>query len=264
MASSRHASATRYTRQRRGVARNATIDTLERQLPVVGPASQVGETFDLDGSAAWSEALFPWPPPSGKTREAHLTDHHRDALVQRGRRLQYATIAWNAMEVFVTIGLGIAAGSLALIAFGLDSMVEVFASLVVIWHLVDSRANHRSNRALRLVGIAFAVLAGYLLIASAYNLWQGHAAGSSPIGIAYLAITAVVMFVLAALKRTTAEAVDSAPLRAEARMTFLDGCLAAGILLALVLNAVAGLWWADPAAAALVAVFCAREAIELA
>ena len=183
-------------------------------------------------------------------------------LFRRGRRLQYATIAWNLMEVFVTIGLGIAAGSLALVAFGLDSLVEVFASVVVVWYIADHDAHGRSRRALRLVAVAFAVLAAYLIAASIYNISSGETAGSSPLGIAYLAITAVVMFGLAALKRNTARAACSAPLAAEASMTFLDGWLATGILVALVLNAVAGLWWADPAAATLVALFCAREAVE--
>jgi divalent metal cation (Fe/Co/Zn/Cd) transporter len=186
--------------------------------------------------------------------------HH--ASLRRGRRLQYATIAWNLLEVFVTIGLGVAAGSLALIAFGLDSIVEVFASLVVVWYIANHDARGRARRALRLVAVAFAILAVYLIAASAYNILTGEAADSSPLGIAYLAITAVVMFVLARLKRTTARSARSAPLEAEASMTFLDGCLATGILVALALNTAAGLWWADPAAAALVALFCAREAIE--
>jgi len=188
----------------------------------------------------------------------HESDH---VLYRRGRRLQYATIAWNMMEVFVTIGLGFAAGSLALIAFGLDSLVEVFASGAIIWYIADHDAGGRSRRALKLVAAAFALLAAYLSVASIYSLSVGEAADSSPLGILYLAITAVVMFVLARLKRNTARAVESAPLEAEASMTFLDGCLATGILVALSLNAVAGLWWADPAAAALVAIFCVREAI---
>jgi len=166
------------------------------------------------------------------------------------------------MEVFVTIGLGVAARSLALVAFGLDSLVEVFASLVVVWSIVDHRDARRSARALRLVAAAFAVLTTYLAIASVYTIWSGEGADSSPFGIAYLAITAVVMIVLARLTRANAVALGSAPLAAEAQMTFLDGWLAAGILTALAMNAVAGLWWADPAAAALVALFCAREATE--
>jgi divalent metal cation (Fe/Co/Zn/Cd) transporter len=183
-----------------------------------------------------------------------------DALLARGRRLQYATIAWNLMEVVVTVSLGIAAASLALVAFGLDSLVEVFASAVVIWFIAGHHRERRTERALRLVAVAFAALAVYLVAASVYNLVQGDAAGSSPLGIAYLAVTAAVMFGLARTKRTLARAAHSEPLAAEARLTFLDGCLASGILVALVLNAVWGLSWADPAAALLVAAFCAREA----
>jgi divalent metal cation (Fe/Co/Zn/Cd) transporter len=185
-----------------------------------------------------------------------------DALLARGRRLQYATIAWNLMEVVVTVGLGIVAGSLALIAFGLDSLVEVFASVVVIWFIANHHQERRARRALRLVGVAFAVLAAYLIAASVYSLVQADAAESSPLGVAYLAATACVMFGLAKTKRALATAAHSEPLAAEARMTFLDGCLASGILVALVLNAALGIWWADPAAALLVAAFCVREALD--
>lgn len=184
------------------------------------------------------------------------------AHLRRGQLLQYATIAWNLMEVFVTIGLGLAAHSLALIAFGLDSIVEVFASVVVVWYIVDHDASGRARRALRLVALAFAALAIYLFAATAYSLLSGQEADSSPFGIAYLAVTAGVMFLLAYLKRATARAAHSLPLAAEASMTFLDGCLAGGILVALALNTAFGLWWADPVAAALVALFCVREAVD--
>lgn len=180
-----------------------------------------------------------------------------------GRRLQWATIAWNSLEVFVTIGLGIAAGSLALIAFGLDSLVEVFASLVVIWHMTPGAAGHharRDGRALRLVGIAFAVLAVYLVFAGTRQLLAHEQPDSSPFGIAYLAVTAVVMFSLARWKRRVGNALDSDPYRAEASMTFLDGCLATSILTALALNLLLGWWWADPAAALLIGAVAAREA----
>jgi divalent metal cation (Fe/Co/Zn/Cd) transporter len=183
-----------------------------------------------------------------------------DALLERGRRLEILTIAWNLMEVVVTVSLGLAAASLALIAFGLDSMVEVFASAVVIWYIRNHHAERRARHALRLVAVAFGVLGCYLLAAGVYNLAQGNEAGSSPLGIAYLAVTACAMFTLAVKKRTIARAARSEPLAAEAQMTFLDGCLAVGILVALVMNAVWGLWWADPAAACLVALFCFREA----
>jgi len=166
------------------------------------------------------------------------------------------------MEVIVTVALGVAAGSLALLAFGLDSLVEVFASVVVIWYIADHGADGRAATALRLVGLAFALLGIYLIVASAYTLVMQDAADSSPLGIGYLTITAVVMFSLARMKRRVAEAARSEPLASEASMTFLDGCLATGILVALALNATLGLWWADPAAAALVALFCFKEAID--
>lgn len=194
-----------------------------------------------------------------------IDDRPKHELDRLGRRLQWATIAWNSMEVFVTIGLGVAARSLALVAFGLDSLVEVFASLVVIWHMApaDGQAHQgRDDRAMRLVGIAFAVLALYLVIAGVRALVLHEPPDSSPLGIAYLAVTAAVMFSLARWKRRVGVALDSEPFQAEASMTFLDGCLALSILSALALNAALGWWWADPLAALLIGAVAAREARE--
>ncbi len=181
-----------------------------------------------------------------------------------GRRLQQATIVWNLAEVVVTVSLGLAAGSLALIAFGLDSLIEVFASLVVLWHMAeDGRGGQRDDRARRLVAIAFAVLAAYLIVASGRALWMGTEPEESPIGIAYLAVTALVMFGLAAWKRRVGREIGSETFLAEAHMTFLDGWLATGILVALAANVAWGWWWADAAAAAAVGVAAARESAEL-
>ncbi len=189
-------------------------------------------------------------------------------LEARDRRwalqLEYATIGWNVGEAVLTIGLGIAAASLALVGFGVDSVVEIFASVVVVWHLrsgrVDDRA--RTGRALRLVGTAFVALALVLVVVAARDLVTGRRPGESPWGIAYLAVTTVVMLGLAELKRRTARRLGSAPLSSEARMTFLDGLLAAATLAGLALHAAAGWWWADPAAALVVAVAAAREGVE--
>lgn len=189
----------------------------------------------------------------------------RPSLERLGRRLQWATILWNSLEVFVTIGLGIAAGSLALVAFGLDSLVEVFASLVVIWHMAPGDgAQHagRDRRAMRLVGVAFGVLAVYLVIAGVRTLVAHDQPDSSPLGIAYLFVTAIVMFSLARWKRRVGSGLSSEPFLAEASMTFLDGCLATSILVALALNLVLGWWWADPVAALLIGAVAAREARE--
>ena len=194
------------------------------------------------------------------------TRHDDQARLERvGSRLQWATIAWNSVEVFVTIGLGLAAKSLALVAFGLDSLVEVFASLVVIWHMnpgVDGHREHRDRRAMRLVGAAFALLSIYLVIAGVRQLVLAEQSDSSPVGIAYLFVTAIVMFSLARWKRRVGTALNSEPFRAEASMTFLDGCLASSILTALALNLLLGWWWADPAAALLIGAVAAREARE--
>jgi divalent metal cation (Fe/Co/Zn/Cd) transporter len=193
-----------------------------------------------------------------------------------GRRLQWVTIAWNAAEVFVTIGLGVAAGSLALVAFGLDSLIEVFASLVVLWHMNptgqeefdgDNEAGGRNRaardtRARHLVALAFAVLAASLLVVSARTLWIGSDPDSSPFGIAYLAVTAVVMFTLARAKHRVGTRLANEPFLAEASMTVLDGFLATGIVTALSLNTAFGWWWADPVAAILVGLVAANEARE--
>ncbi|MEX0825318.1 MAG: cation transporter [Acidimicrobiia bacterium] len=175
--------------------------------------------------------------------------------------LEWLTVAWNSGEVVVTLILGIAARSLALVAFGLDAVVEVFASVVVVWHLTRDRTEARNNRkALRLVAVAFAALAALLTVGAIVALASEHRADESPIGIIYLAATAVVMFGLALAKRRAAVGLGSQPLAAEATLTMLDGVLATSILLALAANAVLGWWWADPVATLLVALVAAEEA----
>jgi divalent metal cation (Fe/Co/Zn/Cd) transporter len=189
----------------------------------------------------------------------------RPRLQRRALRLEYATIAWNLGEAVLTVALGILAGSLALIGFGTDSVIEVFASAVVVWHVLPGHETdhpERTRLALRLVAAAFALLALVLAGAAIRDLATGRRAGESPFGIAYLAVTAVVMFSLAAAKHRVARALGSSPLRSEAAMTFLDGILSSATLVGLALNAVLGWWWADPAAALVVAVAAAGEARE--
>lgn len=186
-------------------------------------------------------------------------------LQSRSLLLEYLTIGWNVGEAVLTIALGSLAGSLALIGFGTVSVVEVFASSVVVWHLRspdDSQHARRTERALRLIAVAFAVLAVALAIAAIGDLSSGRRAGESPWGIAYLALTAVVMFSLAGLKRRLAFRLDSGPLRSEATVTFLDGILSTSTLIGLTLNAYFGWWWADPLAGLVVAVAAINEARE--
>ncbi|MEE9227928.1 MAG: cation transporter [Acidimicrobiia bacterium] len=187
----------------------------------------------------------------------------RASLRRRGLQLVWLTIAWNVVEVFVTIGLGVAAGSIALIAFGTDSMIEVFASLVVVWHTSDLNAEiRRTRRSLQLIAAAFLILGLVLVVGAVVRLLAGTVPGDSPVGIAYLAVTAVVMLRLAILKRRTGTALESEPLLAEAHVTFLDSALAVGVLAALALNSAFGWWWADPMAALAVALLAFLEARE--
>jgi divalent metal cation (Fe/Co/Zn/Cd) transporter len=193
------------------------------------------------------------------------TDPDRRRLLRRAVGLEYATIGWNVGEAFLTIALGAIAGSLALIGFGSVSIIEVFASLVVLWHLLPAQhldTPERTARALRLVAVAFAALSVALASAGIRDLVAARRPDESPWGIAYLAATALVMFGLAAAKHRVAGRLQSAPLRSEATMTFLDGMLSTATMTGLLLNAALGWWWADPAAALLVGVAAASEARE--
>jgi len=188
-----------------------------------------------------------------------------ERLNRRALRLEYATIAWNVGEAVLTISLGAVAGSVALIGFGTVSVVEVFASSVVVWHLRRTASGDHpalTAIALRLIAGAFLVLGLALVFVAGNDLLSGRRADESPWGIVYLAVTAVVMFYLAILKRRTAESLGSEPLHSEATVTFLDGVLSVSTLTGLALNAAVGWWWADPVAGLLVAMAAVNEARE--
>lgn len=190
---------------------------------------------------------------SGRTRTG-------DSL-QSAIRLEYATVAWNAGEVVVTVSLGIAAGSLALVAFGLDSLIEIFASLVVLWQLRGT-GESRTTRAMGFVALAFLALAMFLVASAVQALVTRHHPDASPFGIAYMALAAIAMFGLAWRKRSVSAAMGNHPLVTEARMTLLDGLLAAAVLFALLANAAFDVWWADPVAALAIALVALREAVD--
>lgn len=183
----------------------------------------------------------------------------RAVLLRRGRRLEYATLGWNVVGIVVLAIGAIAARSVALAGFGLDSLIEIGASTVVLWELADV-AEERQHRALRLIGSSFIALVIYLLVQSTLVLVAGFHPRHSLLGIVWTAITAVAMFALAAGKARTGAALDNPVLRTEGRVTLVDGILATAVLLGLVLNAAAGWWWADPAAGYVIVYYGAREA----
>jgi divalent metal cation (Fe/Co/Zn/Cd) transporter len=189
-------------------------------------------------------------------------DPRRGVLVRRGFTLEYLTLAWNAVGIVILAIAAITARSVALAGFGLDSLIEIGASTVVIWEL-SGTGQERQRRGLRLIGCAFVALALYLLVQSTLVLVAGFHPRHSPLGIAWTAVTAVVMFALAAGKAQTGQALGNPVLRTEGRVTMIDGILSLAVLLGLLLNAAARWWWADPAAGYVLVYYAAREIREI-
>jgi divalent metal cation (Fe/Co/Zn/Cd) transporter len=187
-----------------------------------------------------------------------VTPTNRQLLVRRGFFLEGITLGWNVVGVVVLAVAAIAARSVALGGFGLDSLIEIGASTVVIWEL-SGTGEDRQRRGLRLIGVAFMVLACYLAVQSTLVLVVGYHPHHSPLGIGWTAATAVVMFALAAGKDRTGRALENPVLQTEGRVTFVDGMLAAAVLAGLILNAVFGWWWADPIAGYIILVYGLRE-----
>jgi divalent metal cation (Fe/Co/Zn/Cd) transporter len=188
-----------------------------------------------------------------------MDDIGRERLLTRGRHLEVATLAWNVVGIIVLALAAVQARSVALAGFGIDSLIEIGASTVVLWELSAVDEN-RQRRAMRSIGIAFVALALYLGVQSTIVLVVGYRPHHSALGIAWTAVTAMVMFGLAAGKSRTANALDNSVLRTEGRVTAIDGVLATAVLVGLALNASLDWWWADPAAGYVVLYYALREA----
>ncbi len=182
----------------------------------------------------------------------------REVFERYARWLAYATIAWNVIEAVVAIGSGVAAGSVALIGFGLDSVVEVGSAVVVAWQF-RGVSEAREARALRLIAISFFALGGYILLDSGHALIAGDRAETSVAGMVIAALSLVVMPTLAYAKRRTATALDSRTVLADSKQTMLCTYLSAVLLIGLVLNATVGWWWADPLAGIAIAAVALNE-----
>jgi divalent metal cation (Fe/Co/Zn/Cd) transporter len=182
----------------------------------------------------------------------------RSVNLRRGFALEYITLGWNMVGIVVLGYAAIAARSVALAGFGLDSLIEIGASTVVIWELSGSGAD-RQRQALRLIGAAFAALAVYLMIQSTWVLAAGYRPRHSPAGIAWTAATAAAMFALAYGKARTGRELANPVLSTEGRVTLVDGILATAVLAGLLLNATVGWWQADPAAGYVLVFYAIRE-----
>jgi divalent metal cation (Fe/Co/Zn/Cd) transporter len=190
----------------------------------------------------------------------------RVAMARRGRRLEYFTIVWNSLEGMVGVIAGLVAGSISLVGFGIDSLVEVTSGAVLLWRMSVDEDVHRRERnerlALRIVGLCFLALAAYIAYESIGDLIRRQAPEDSMPGIALACVSLFVMPLLSRAKRRVGTALGSAAMHADAKQTDFCVYLSAILLAGLLLNALFGLWWADPVAALIMAPIVAREAIE--
>lgn len=182
----------------------------------------------------------------------------RRMLVRRGLTLEYLTLGWNIVGTAVSIAAAVAAGSVALAGFGLDSLIEIGASTVVIWQL-NQRDRTRERRALRLIGGAFIALALYIAAQAIYTLIAAQHPHHSILGIAWTGVTCLAMLALAAGKTQTGNALEKPVLLTEGRVTLIDAYFAGAILIGLALNATLGWWWADPLAGFVIVFYGLRE-----
>jgi divalent metal cation (Fe/Co/Zn/Cd) transporter len=190
--------------------------------------------------------------------------HDRESLVRRAKLLAWLGIGWHAIEAAVAIAAGVVAGSIALIGFGADSLVESFAGFTLIWRFGASRARSESAevRAQRLIGASFFLIAGYVAVEAIRSLFGAEHPDVSYVGIALAAITLLTMPPLAAAKARLGEKLGSSATKSEGRQNLLCAYLSAALLVGLGANAVFGWWWADPVTALLIAGVALNEGRE--
>lgn len=214
---------------------------------------------DLEAVSRRKSGAYACPMPS-------ITAGDRAALARRGRRLEYVTLAWNALEAAVGITAGTISGSVSLTAFGIDSLIELTSGAALLWRLaVDSDAELRERnetRALRIVGMCFLALAVYIIFESGNDLWLRRPPERSMPGIILACASLIAMPLLSRAKRKVARELGSAAMRADAKQTEFCAWLSGILLAGLVLNAVFGMWWADPVAALVMVPLIGREGLE--
>lgn len=199
-------------------------------------------------------------------------ESNRPALLARGMILEYFTIGYNTIEAIVSIGAGVLAGSIALVAFGLDSIIEIAAGMTLLWRLkremrigatiTETEHSLVERRALLIIGVTFFALSAYIVIEAAYKLLTGGGAEESTIGIILAVASLAIMPALALLKQRTARGLKSQALAADAMETWICSYLSLVLLIGLGLNAAFGWGWADPLAALAMLPLVIREGWE--
>ena len=193
-----------------------------------------------------------------------LPPDERTRLQRRARLLAWGGIAWHFIEFGIALGAGIAAGSIALIGFGADSLIEAFAGFVVVWLFTGGRLRSETaeRRAQQLIAASFFVLAAYVAVESIRDLIEGHHPAASWIGVGLAAFTAPTMPLLARAKRDVGSRLNSSATVKEGAQNMLCAYLSVALLVGLLMNAVAGWWWADPIAALVIAAVALKEGRE--
>jgi divalent metal cation (Fe/Co/Zn/Cd) transporter len=193
-----------------------------------------------------------------------LLPQERALLERRARRLAWGGNAWHVVEFAIAVGAGIAVGSVALVGFGIDSVIEVLAAGVIVWLFSGNRIGSHTaeRRAQQLIAASYALLVAYILVESLRTLLGGHHPGASWVGIGLAAFTAPTMPLLALVKRRVGRRLGSAATVSEAAQNQLCAYLSVALLVGLLANALVGWWWADPAAAIVIAGVAAKEGVE--
>jgi divalent metal cation (Fe/Co/Zn/Cd) transporter len=194
---------------------------------------------------------------------SHCSSAERTEHLRHGRKLEYFTIGWNMVEAGVAIGAGWFAGSIALVGFGVDSLIESLSGSVLLWRLFSpAHDESREKIALKLVGISFLILAACVAFEAVKSLFAHEPPKTSFVGIGLSVVSLIIMPLLARAKRLSASNLESRAMKADSRQTDLCAYLSAILLGGLALNALFGWWWADPVAALIMVPIIAREGFE--
>lgn len=186
------------------------------------------------------------------------TDNRKQHGIRQGLQLEYITLTWNVVGVVIVILAAIKASSVALAGFGLDSLIEILASAVVVWQLKDV-GERREAKALQVIAIAFAMLAIYILLQAIRTLLDKTHPHTSVTGIIWLGITFIVMLSLAYGKHRVGNKIQNTVLLTEGKVTLVDAYLAGAVLIGITLNAALGWWWADPLAGLVIVYYGIKE-----